>query len=80
MTILPETGAEGALAVAEKLRALLGEPYPLDGALARIGVSIGVAAFPHPEVRGGEDLLSAAAEAMKAARRAGTGHVGRFDG
>ncbi len=77
VVLLPETPLEGAVVVAERIRE---HTAGLEAGGGAVTVSIGVAAFPHPEVRGGEDLLSAAAEAMKAARRAGTGHVGRFDG
>ena len=74
MAILPQTAAEGALAVAEKLRACLGEPYGLDAAQARVGVSIGVAIFPaHGDDP--ESLLRAADGALYRAKREGKGRV-----
>jgi len=46
LAILPETAAGGALEVADKLREALREPYPLEGATASLGASVGVALFP----------------------------------
>ncbi len=74
MAILPETTADGALAVAEKLRGSLRESYALDGALARVGVSVGVAIFPtHGEDP--EALLHAADGALYRAKREGKDRV-----
>jgi diguanylate cyclase (GGDEF)-like protein len=74
LAILPETAQAGALAVAEKLRASLSEPYALDSAIARIGVSVGVALFPeHGEEV--DSLLSAADGALYEAKREGKGRV-----
>jgi diguanylate cyclase (GGDEF)-like protein len=74
MAVLPETGEEGALAVAEKLRACLSEPYPLDGASANVGASLGVSLFPDH----GDDadaLLRTADAALYGAKREGKGRV-----
>lgn len=70
LAILPETGEEGALGVAEKLRVALRAPYPLDNAEARIGASVGVALFP---VHGSdpESLQRAADAALYVAKREG---------
>ena len=46
LAILPETAAGGALEVADKLREALREPYPLEGATASLGASVGIALFP----------------------------------
>jgi len=74
MAILPDTGEEGALAVAEKLRACLCEAYPLDGESAIIGVSLGVSLYPaHGE--DAESLLRAADAALYEAKREGKGRV-----
>jgi diguanylate cyclase (GGDEF)-like protein len=70
LAILPETGLEGALGVAEKLREALRAPYPLDAARAQLGASVGVALFPD---HGGdpESLQRAADAALYAAKREG---------
>lgn len=68
--ILPETGEEGAVGVAEKLREALRAPYPLDGAQARIGASVGIALFPD-HGNDPESLQRAADAALYAAKREG---------
>jgi diguanylate cyclase (GGDEF)-like protein len=74
LAVLPETSEEGALAVAEKLRAALNEPYALDTGPARVGASFGVALFPaHAEES--DTLLSAADRALYTAKREGKGRV-----
>ena len=74
LAILPQTTVEGALAVAEKVRAALSEPYVLDSSAVAIGVSLGIALFP----RHGEEadaLLSAADAALYDAKREGKGRA-----
>jgi diguanylate cyclase (GGDEF)-like protein len=74
MAILPGTTLEGALAVAEKLRASLTLPYALESESAHVGVSVGVALFPeHGEES--DSLLSAADAALYEAKREGKGRV-----
>ncbi|HXS51154.1 MAG TPA: GGDEF domain-containing protein [Usitatibacter sp.] len=74
LAILPETAHAGALAVAEKVRASLSEPYALESAIARVGASVGVALFPdHGEEV--DSLLSAADGALYEAKREGKGRV-----
>ncbi len=75
VVLLPETPIEGALVVAERVR----EKARTAGEEGGITCSIGAAAFPHSEIRGGEDLLNAANEAMKTARRGGTGLIARHE-
>ena len=70
LAILPETGAEGALAVAEKLRLALREPYPIESGVARVGASVGVAIFP-THGSDPEALLRAADTALYKAKREG---------
>ncbi len=70
LAILPETGAEGALAVAEKLRLALREPYPIESGVARVGASIGVSIFP-THGSDAEALLRAADTALYKAKREG---------
>jgi diguanylate cyclase (GGDEF)-like protein len=74
MAILPGTAPEGALAVAEKLRESLSAPYPLESAVAHVGVSVGIAMYPQ---HGAEPdaLLTAADAALYEAKREGKGRV-----
>jgi diguanylate cyclase (GGDEF)-like protein len=70
LAILPETGEEGAVGVAEKLREALRAPYPLDGAQALLGASVGVALFPeHGDDP--ESMQRAADAALYVAKREG---------
>jgi diguanylate cyclase (GGDEF)-like protein len=74
LAILPEATREGALQVAEKLRASLGEPYPLDAHSARLGASIGVSFFG--EHGTDADALQRAADvALYEAKRRGKNRV-----
>jgi diguanylate cyclase (GGDEF)-like protein len=70
LAILPETGEEGALGVAEKLREALRAPYPLDNAQAQVGASVGVALFPDHGADP-ESLQRAADAALYAAKHEG---------
>jgi diguanylate cyclase (GGDEF)-like protein len=70
LAILPETGEEGALGVAEKLRESLRAPYPLDSALARVGASVGIALYPD-HGSDPESLQRAADAALYSAKREG---------
>jgi diguanylate cyclase (GGDEF)-like protein len=74
MAILPGTVRDGAIAVAEKLRESLSAPYPLESAVAQVGVSVGIAMYPE---HGAEPdaLLTAADAALYEAKREGKGRV-----
>jgi diguanylate cyclase (GGDEF)-like protein len=79
---LPETGTEGALEVAERIRARI-EAEPIasvggDGEL-RITASIGVATLPHVAADS-RSLVAAADAALYAAKRAGKNRVEASDG
>jgi diguanylate cyclase (GGDEF)-like protein len=74
LAILPETNEQGAVAVAEKLRAALSAPYPLDKADAHVGVSVGVSLFPEHGADP-EELQRAADAALYAAKREGKDRV-----
>ncbi|MGZ4436944.1 MAG: sensor domain-containing diguanylate cyclase [Nocardioidaceae bacterium] len=72
--ILPETDAEGALAAAERLRAVVAAaPFPDVG---RLSLSIGVCSLA--DVAGPKDLLAGADDALYAAKRAGRDQVARY--
>ena len=73
LAILPEATHEGALQVAEKLRAALSEPYPLgDATRRRSGASVGVSYFGEHGTDA-EALLRRADEALYEAKRRGQG-------
>jgi diguanylate cyclase (GGDEF)-like protein len=80
LLVLPETGMEGAAAVAEKIRrSVQGTPVPLDdGTPARATVSIGLAsldAAAGPGKVGGRDLIAAADRSLYEAKHAGRNRV-----
>ncbi len=73
--LLPETGVQEAQALAERLRALLLEPFTVTGVRLHVGVSIGVATTPQP-ARTVQELLHCADVAMYSAKSAREGvHV-----
>lgn len=74
LALLPETALVGALHVAEKLRGLLSQPYPLGVAEATMSASIGVALFP-AHGSDAEALHRAADEALYEAKREGKNRV-----
>ena len=76
--LLPRTGVAGALRLAEKVRAAVGEPpFSIDGVEVRITMSLGVAT--HPEHGHSEKELKAAADAaLYRAKRSGGNRVGHF--
>lgn len=74
LAILPETTLEGAAAVAEKIRAALVQPYPLEKATARLSASIGVSLYP-AHGTDAEALQRAADAALYRAKREGRNKV-----
>jgi len=78
--LLPRTGLDGALRLAEKVRAAVAdEPFPLDGARVPLTMSLGVAAYPE---HGGseEELKTAADAALYRAKRLGGNRVEHAEG
>lgn len=77
--LLPETGASGAQAMAERIRETLANyAIPLEpGPTVNLTVSIGVAAYPE-DSDSAEKLIGAADQALYAAKRAGRNRVCRF--
>lgn len=76
VVLLPETDAEGASVVAERVQSRVAGLATDDTSVA---VTIGMASFPHPRIRGGEDLLKAASDALKTAQRDGPGGLSRHE-
>ena len=74
LAVLPETTADGALAVAEKMRLALREPYVLPQGTARMSASLGIASFPEDGDEE-EQLLHAADAALYAAKRNGKDRI-----
>lgn len=70
LAILPETGIDGALGVADKLREALREPYDLGKAQAHLSASVGVSLFPD-HGSDPEALQRAADAALYRAKREG---------
>ncbi len=77
--LLPETGAFGALAMAERIRDFLASyAIPLGpGPTVNLTVSIGVAIYPE-DADSAEKLIGAADQALYAAKKAGRNRVSRF--
>jgi len=78
VVVLPETGEEGAVAVAERIRVRIAEQAVLPGAgydSARVTASIGVASVPSSEVSAAEDLIALADQALYRAKAAGRNQV-----
>jgi diguanylate cyclase (GGDEF)-like protein len=72
--ILPQTGIEGALAVAERMRRAVAEhAFPLEGP-GGITISLGVAEFPR-DAEDGQTLVRSADQALYAAKRQGRNRV-----
>ena len=77
VVVLPETGSEGAVAFADRVRervaqhAFGGERHPD----LRITVSIGVAPFPGPRIESAEELFARADEALYRAKTDGRNRV-----
>lgn len=80
VVILPETAAEGAVALAERLRAAVAEAgVPIAGGRTiPVTVSIGVATFPS-DGGSGTALIAAADAALYAAKAGGRNRVSRYE-
>jgi len=77
VVVLPETGEQGAVAFAERIRQRV-EIHKFEAARAqpaRVTVSIGVSAFPAPHVETAEDLFAKADAALYRAKEMGRNQV-----
>ncbi len=78
VVMLPETGPDGALDVAERIReSIASRPLEVEGHRLRVTVSIGVASFPGDSSTM-EGVLSRADRAMYVAKQSGRNKVVRF--
>ena len=78
VVVLPETGEEGAVALAERIRARVEETPPVTGGeygWLRVTVSIGVATVPSTRVNSPEELIAVADEALYRAKAQGRNRV-----
>ena len=77
VVVLPETGAEGAVAFAERIREKIGgEPFgKAEGVSLALTASIGVAAYPSPDIETVEELFARADAALYRAKAEGRDRV-----
>lgn len=76
VVIMPQTGAEGALAQAERIRRKIGElPFGEGGNAIRVTVSIGVGVLQHGAMQDCEALIREADSALYEAKAAGKNKV-----
>ncbi|MFL5578259.1 MAG: diguanylate cyclase [Gemmatimonadaceae bacterium] len=77
VVVLPETGEEGAVSFAERIRErIASQPFGgAEGARLSMTASIGVATYPAPGVEGVEDLFSRADAALYRAKAEGRNRV-----
>ncbi len=80
LLLLPGTVLDAAVTFAERLRGKVdSHTFSYDGGTLTRTVSFGVAAWPHPKIRGREALLKAADDALYVAKETGRNRVVRFD-
>jgi diguanylate cyclase (GGDEF)-like protein len=71
--ILPDTGLEGAFAIASRMVEVAETPFAIDGLSLSVGASVGIALYPRDGLRVAT-LVKRADIAMYAAKRAGIGY------
>ncbi len=71
LLMLPQTGNQGAMTVAQKLLNKISKHTFSGLPVGRITMSIGIAGLPMPSIRTSEKLINAAARSMYEARRKG---------
>jgi diguanylate cyclase (GGDEF)-like protein len=76
VVVLPGANAQDAQAFAERVRhAIAGRQFAYAGGTVRRTISLGVAGWPHPEIRHQEALVKAADEALYVAKETGRDRV-----
>lgn len=79
VVILPGSSADDAASFAERVRrAIEAREFTYDGGSLRRTISLGVAGWPHPEVRHQEALVKAADDALYVAKETGRNRVVAF--
>jgi diguanylate cyclase (GGDEF)-like protein len=80
VVILPEIAGEGALALAERLRAAVADSAVAvtEGRTIPVTISIGVATFP-ADAGSGTELIAAADTALYAAKQGGRNRISRYE-
>ena len=73
--LLPNTGPDGARAMAERVGATAEERGLKDLVGDSLALSVGISSCPHPEIRRREDLYQRARQAFFSARAEGGGVV-----
>jgi two-component system, cell cycle response regulator len=78
--LLPGTVLDASVTFAERVRKEVeSHTFVFDGGSVRRTASFGVAGWPHPRVRGCDQLIRAADDAMYVAKETGRNRVVRFD-
>lgn len=65
--LLPHTGPDGAQVMATRIRERVEERGLRDIVGDRLGISVGISSFPHPEIQRREDLFGRARDAFRSA-------------
>ncbi len=80
LMLLPGTVLDSAVTFAERVRQRVEEnTFSFEGGTLTRTVSLGVAAWPHPKIKGREGMLKAADDALYVAKEMGRNRVVRFD-
>jgi diguanylate cyclase (GGDEF)-like protein len=80
LLLLPGTVLDSAVTFAERVRQRVEEnTFSFEGGTLKRTVSLGVASWPHPRIKGREDMLKAADDALYVAKEMGRNRVVRFD-
>jgi diguanylate cyclase (GGDEF)-like protein len=80
LLLLPGTVLDSAVTFAERVRQRVEEnTFSFEGGTLKRTVSLGVASWPHPRIKGREEMLKAADDALYVAKEMGRNRVVRFD-
>jgi diguanylate cyclase (GGDEF)-like protein len=80
LLLLPGTVLDSAVTFAERLRQRVEQhTFSFEGGTLKRTVSLGVASWPHPRIKGREAMLKAADDALYVAMERGRNRVIRFD-
>ena len=80
LLLLPGTVLDSAVTFAERVRQRVEEnTCSFEGGTLKRTISLGVASWPHPRIKGREEMLKAADDALYVAKEMGRNRVIRFD-